>query len=110
MPVMEISFIPIGTRSTSVSSFIAACERVLLDTPGISFQITAMGTLVQSASLKRLFAVAAAMHERLAAEGVRRIFSVIKIDDRRDKRVTIQGKVDAVLAKLPRGSGSRMSG
>jgi len=40
------------------------------------------------------------MHERCFEEGVRRVLTLIKVDDRRDKMVEPQDKVSSVEEKL----------
>ena len=40
------------------------------------------------------------MHEAPFAEGARRVSTLIKIDDRRDKEQTLEGKVRSVTEKL----------
>lgn len=97
MAVMEISVVPLG-QGTSVSSYVADCIRVLKK-ERMSFEITAMGTNVEG-TLGRLIAVALKMHQVPFKKGAKRVVTTIKIDDRRDKEVTIRGKKKAVQQKL----------
>ncbi len=100
MPIMEISIVPIGTKNTSMSKFVASCEEALKDMRGIKGQLTAMGTIVEADSLKKLFAVAQKMHKRALSQGVKRVLTNITIDDRLDKKISIEGKIESVRRKL----------
>ena len=99
MAVMEVSVIPIGIGS-SVSSYVADCIRVLKK-ERVSYELTAMGTNVEG-DLKDLVRVALKMHQVPFSRGAQRVVTTIKIDDRRDKKISIAGKKKAVQRKLVR--------
>jgi len=99
MAVMEVSVIPIGIGS-SVSSYVADCIRVLKKEK-VSYELTAMGTNVEG-DLKDLVRVALKMHQVPFSRGAQRVVTTIKIDDRRDKKISIAGKKKAVHNKLVR--------
>lgn len=98
MAMMEISVVPIGTASPSLSHYVAGVIRVL-EEAGLEYELGAMGTVVVG-EVDELLAVARKMHEQPFAMGALRVATTIKIDDRRDKALTIQGKVQAVREKL----------
>jgi uncharacterized protein (TIGR00106 family) len=99
MAVMEISVIPIGIGA-SVSSYVADCIRVLKKSK-VSYELTAMGTNVEG-DLNTLVGLALKMHQVPFGRGAQRVVTTIKIDDRRDKKITIAGKKRAVQARLVR--------
>ncbi len=99
MPIMDITVIPLGTGSTSISPYVAACHRVLAEVEGIKYQLTPMGTAIEG-ELEVLLAVAKKLHEVPFQEGAQRVATTIKIDDRRDKLGTMAGKLKAVKEKL----------
>lgn len=99
MAVAEITVAPMGTGSASVSSYVAACQRVLEQTEGIKYELHAMGTIIEG-DLDRLFEVIRALHEVPFESGAVRSMSIIRIDDRRDKEITMAGKVKSVEDKL----------
>ena len=96
MATLEISIVPVGTASTSVSAYVAACHTILArDFPEVKAELSAMGTCLEG-DLDRLFAAVRAIHEAPFNQGAERVYSVIKIDDRRDKESTLESKVDSV--------------
>ena len=95
MAIAEISIVPIGTQSTSVSSYVAACIEVL-EGSGLTHEIHGMGTIIEG-NLKDLFQTLLKMHEVPFKAGALRVVTTIKIDDRRDKKTSAKGKVNAVL-------------
>ncbi len=96
--IAEIHVVPLGTETTSLSRYIAACLDTVKQAQDISYQLTAMGTIIQG-PLERVFEVAQKMHEAPFAMGAKRIATTINIDDRRDIAATIEDKVKAVLSK-----------
>ena len=98
MAMMEISIVPIGTGTTSLSAYVAGVVRVL-ETTGLEYELEPMGTVVVG-PVEQLLAVAQRMHEQPFTMGAWRVATTIKIDDRRDKPLTIAGKVGAVQEKL----------
>ena len=98
MAMMEISVIPVGTGTPSLSAYVAGVVRVL-QAAGLEYELEPMGTVVVG-EVEQLLAVARQMHEAPFAQGAVRVATTIKIDDRRDKALTIAGKVRAVQEKL----------
>ncbi|MDO5650365.1 MAG: MTH1187 family thiamine-binding protein [Gallicola sp.] len=99
MVVAELTLIPIGTKKTSVSSYIAKGVRVL-KSYDIEYEVTPMGTIISCENLGRLYEILEKMQESIFDEEVRRVYSVIKIDDRRDTHRNFKEKVNSVLEKL----------
>jgi uncharacterized protein (TIGR00106 family) len=97
--IAEISITPLGTASTSLSHYVAACVDILKQAPEVSYQLTAMGTIIQG-PLERVLELAGKMHQAPFAQGAQRVVTTIKIDDRRDKPLTIEGKVQAVVKQM----------
>ena len=93
--IAEIKIIPLGTETTSLSRYIAACIDTVKQAQDISYQLTAMGTIIQG-PLERVLELAQRMHEVPFAMGAKRVVTTINIDDRRDKKITMESKVKAV--------------
>jgi uncharacterized protein (TIGR00106 family) len=101
MAVAEISIIPIGTKTTSVSKHVVAAIKVLRKEKKVVYELTSMGTILEG-ELDDVLKAARKMHEAVLEAGARRVVTTIKIDDRRDKPLTMSGKVESVVRKLQR--------
>ena len=99
MSVAEISVVPIGTSNTSVSRFVVEAVRVLHEEANVKYELTAMGTIIEG-DTGSILNLAGRMHESAFKLGAKRVVTTIKIDDRRDKPLTISGKIDSVKKKL----------
>jgi len=99
MAMIDISVVPVGTQSPSVSRFVAGAVKILRDEPGIKYELTAMNTIIEG-DLDKLLALAQRMHRSAFDAGAVRVVTTIRIDERRDKPLTIEGKVKAVREKL----------
>ncbi len=98
MALMEISIVPIGTGGTSLSRHVAPVIKAIKDS-GLSYKLHDMGTTVQGEA-KELFRLAAKLHEAMFTNDVKRVYTVIKLDDRRDRIVSIGQKAKSVEEKL----------
>ena len=101
MAMVEVSVVPIGTGSPSVSQYIAGAIKVLADARDIKYELTAMGTIIEG-DLERLLGLAGMMHRSVLSAGVNRVLTTIKIDERTDKPLTMAGKLEAVKEHLER--------
>ena len=101
MAMMEISVVPLGTGSPSVSKYVAGAVDIVHQEPDITYQLTAMGTVIEG-DLEKLLSVAGRMHRSVLEAGAQRCVTTIKLDERTDKPLTIEGKIQAVEEKLAR--------
>ena len=99
MAVAEISVVPLGTGSPSVSEYVAGAIRVLQQEKDVSFELTPMGTIIEG-DVSTILRVTERMHQSVFREGVTRVVTTIRIDDRHDKPLTGRGKIDSVTTKL----------
>ena len=99
MAIAEISVVPLGTKTPSVSQYVARAVKVVEQEKDIKYEITAMGTIIEG-DLDRILAVVRKMHEETFGSGVTRVVTTVKIDDRRDKAQSMKGKVDSLKKKL----------
>jgi uncharacterized protein (TIGR00106 family) len=99
MAMMDISVVPVGTSSPSVSRYVAGAVGLLRNEPGIRYELTAMNTIIEG-DLEKLLALARRMHGSAFVAGAQRVVTTIRIDERLDKPLTIEGKVKAVREKL----------
>lgn len=98
MAIVEISIVPIGTATTSVSSYVADAVKMLQNS-GLHFELSAMGTIIEG-PLADVMAVVQNMHESPFNRGAGRVYTVLKIDDRRDTGTDMAYKVQSVRHKL----------
>ena len=95
MPHADLTVIPLGGPSPSVGEYIAAIQRHLAAQDRVSWEMRAMGTTMEGTT-SDLFAVAAELHSIPFEHGIPRVYSILKLDERRDKRMSLQDKVDSV--------------
>ncbi|MDI9644196.1 MAG: MTH1187 family thiamine-binding protein [Candidatus Verstraetearchaeota archaeon] len=97
--IVEFSVIPVGTGGTSLSGYVAKAYEAI-ERSGVRHQLTPMGTVFEASSLEEALEVIKAAHEAVFEVGSRRVITSIKIDDRRDKERTMEGKVRSVNERL----------
>ena len=97
--IAEIKIYPLGSKTAGVSHIVASCIRVLEKSTDISYQVTPMATIIQG-PLDRILELVKEMHEIPFSQGIQRVVTGISIDDRRDKQITMEGKVKAVTDKI----------
>lgn len=95
MALVELSIVPVGTGSTSVSGYIRQAVNILKD-KGLNYRVTPMGTVIEG-NMEEVLEVCKQMHlSVLNTSDVKRVVTTIKIDDRKDKELTMESKVKAV--------------
>lgn len=99
MAIVEVTIAPLGTATTSISSYVADCHRILMEEKGLKYQLTPMGTIIEG-DLALILETIKAMHEVPFEKGAMRVSTAIKIDDRRDKTGTMLQKIKSVEDKL----------
>lgn len=97
--VAEVTVVPLGTASASLSVYVAALEKALNGFPRLKTMLTPMSTILEG-DMDEVMAAVKAMHEVPFRMGALRVSTTLRIDDRRDKPVTMAGKLAAVKAKL----------
>lgn len=98
MAVVEVTIAPLGTGAPSISAYVAACHKVL-EKSGLPYQLTPMSTIIEG-DVDQILAVIRQMHEVPFANGAMRVSTSLRIDDRRDKELTMAGKIQSVMEKL----------
>jgi uncharacterized protein (TIGR00106 family) len=103
--IAEVVVVPIGTGTTALSEYVAGALEELAKEKKLQFKLTPMGTVILG-ELDLILEVVKRMHEAPFKKGLRRVYTIIKIDDRRDRRVTIDSKVKDVLRHNDKLAGS----
>jgi uncharacterized protein (TIGR00106 family) len=99
MPVCQVTVVPLGTGTTSLSMYVAGCQRVLANYHDVRSQLTPMATIIEG-PLERVLDAVRHMHEVPFQMGAQRVSTTVVIDDRRDAELTMEGKTASVEKKL----------
>ncbi|MGM0844260.1 MAG: MTH1187 family thiamine-binding protein [Bacillota bacterium] len=102
MAIVDVTVIPIGTESASVSDYVVQLQKILQkheEEGTISFKLTPMSTLIEG-DLGDLLKVVQEIHESPFSQGIQRVATNIRIDDRRDKKRKMEDKLASVESKL----------
>ena len=97
--IAEVTVVPLGTGSTSLSNYVAQVEKVVRNYPDIKKQLTPMSTILEG-ELNRIMEIIREMHEVPFISGVKRVSTRITIDDRRDKDASMEKKLRSVKSKM----------
>jgi uncharacterized protein (TIGR00106 family) len=95
--IIDFTVVPIGV-GTSLSEYIAACEKVLAE-GGLTYQLHANGTNVEG-EWDDVFNAIKKCHEVVHDMGAPRIFTTVNIGTRTDREQTMADKVLSVQKKL----------
>jgi len=98
MAIVDVTVIPIGTNTPSVSEYVADIQQILKKYESeekIKYQLTPMNTIIEG-ELHTLLQVIEDIHEAPFNKGIQRVATNIRIDDRRDKKSTMESKLESV--------------
>jgi uncharacterized protein (TIGR00106 family) len=99
----EISIVPVGTNSTSISKEVAAAFEAIRKTKDIkTIKLTAMGTQIEARNMRAILNAIEAAHQAVKSTGAKRIVSTIRIAERLDASRTLEDDVGSVNEKLPK--------
>lgn len=95
--IVDFCLIPIGV-GTSLSPYIAACQKIL-QAQGLTHQLHSYGTTVEG-EWDTIFAAIKRCHQCVHDMGSPRISTSIKVGTRTDRVQTMQDKIDSVQETL----------
>src|SRR5262244_1847857 len=95
--IVDLCVVPIGV-GVSLSSYVAACEKVLSEA-GLKTVLHANGTNIEG-EWDSVFAAVRRCHEVVHEMGAPRIFTVMKVGTRTDRTQTMDAKTESVANKL----------
>lgn len=95
--IVDLCLVPIGV-GTSLSKYVAACEKVLSKT-GLNHTLHANGTNIEG-EWDAVFDAIKKCHEAVHDMGAPRIFTTVKCGTRTDKAQEMNDKIRSVEAKL----------
>ena len=103
MATADITVIALGRADPGASAYIAEIQRRLALQDRVGFRMHAMGTSLEG-STADILALAGELHAIPFEMGVPRVYSVLKLDERRDRPdQTLEDKVRSVEARLAPG-------
>ena len=95
--ILDLCIVPIGV-GVSLSTYVAACEKVLTEA-GLKTALHANGTNIEG-EWDKVFAAVRRCHEVVHEMGAPRIFTVMKLGTRTDRAQTMDEKTRSVETKL----------
>src|SRR6266545_8037071 len=99
MATAELTVIGLGRSDPSAGEYIAEIQRRLGVQEKVRYQLQAMGTELEG-STDDILAVVAELHRVPFELGLPRVYTVLKLDERRDKEQTLEDKVRSVEERL----------
>ena len=105
MATADLTVIALGRPDASASAYIAEIQRRLAAQDRVRYRLHAMGTSLEGATAD-ILAVVGELHAVPFEMDVPRVYTVLKLDERRDREQTLDDKVASVerrLAEGPRG-------
>ncbi len=97
--IAAVSITPLGTGSPSVSEYVAKALKVLDNYPDIKHETDPMFTILYGEK-EKIFKAIMDMQEEVFKAGAKRVSVIIKIDERRDKEVKPQDKIESLKKHL----------
>jgi uncharacterized protein (TIGR00106 family) len=99
MATGELTVISLGRAEIGASTYVAEIQRRLAAQEKVAYEMHAMGTNLDG-SVEDILALVAELHAVPFELGIQRVYSVLKLDERRDKETSLDAKVASVRALL----------
>ena len=93
--VADVSIAPFG-EGTSVGKYAKRAVEALRAS-GLRLEVGAMSTTLEANNTQEIFEAVQKAKEAVFAMGVKRVYVVLRIDERRDRTITIDTKKNAVI-------------
>jgi uncharacterized protein (TIGR00106 family) len=99
MATAELTVIGLGRADPSAGEYIAEIQRRLASQDKVRYELHAMGTDLEG-STQDILDVVAELHRIPFELGLPRVYTVLKLDERRDKEQSLADKVRSVEDRL----------
>jgi uncharacterized protein (TIGR00106 family) len=99
MATADLTVIGLGRSDPSASEYIAEIQRRLAAQDKVGYELHAMGTSLEG-STEDILEVVAELHRVPFEMGLPRVYTVLKLDERRDKEQSLDDKVRSVEERL----------
>lgn len=97
MAIVDISVVPIGTNTPSISNFVKGAIEIIKKS-GLKYQVNPMGTTIEG-DLVKILDLVKVIHQHYFTLGAQRVLTTIKIDERIDKYQTMEDKVKKAVCE-----------
>jgi uncharacterized protein (TIGR00106 family) len=98
----DLTVIALGRAEVSASRYVAEIQRRLAAQDRVGYAMHAMGTSLEGPTAD-ILAVVAELHAVPFELGIPRVYTVLKLDERRDREATLASKVESVQRLLDEG-------
>ncbi len=88
--IADVSITPIG-EGTSVGRYVKRAVEALRAS-GLKVEVCANSTTLEAGNTREVFEAVERAKEELFDMGIKRLYIILRIDERRDKELTIEGK------------------
>ncbi len=92
--VASLVITPLGTATPSVSKYVAHAIDVL-EQFGLAYQLTPMCTIIEGEE-EDIFKAILEIKRQMFENGIKRVVYTLKVDERIDKTLTMDGKLQSV--------------
>ena len=100
--LLEFSMFPISDDGREGSSVSKEVSKIIdaIDKSGVPYQLTPMGTVIETSSMKEALAIIELAYEQISDN--ERIYSSLKFDIRKNKENRLNAKIESVEKVLNR--------
>lgn len=100
MATADLTVLALGRPDASASAYVAEIQRRLAAQDRVRYRMHAMGTSLEGETAD-ILAIVGELHAVPFEQGIPRVYTVLKLDERRDKPdQTLDDKVASVEARL----------
>ena len=99
MATADLTVIGLGRSEVGASRYIAEIQRRLAAQTGVRYRLHAMGTSLEGET-GDILRVVGELHAVPFELGLPRVYTVLKLDERRDRAQTLEDKVESVRRRL----------
>lgn len=87
----DLSLLPLGTNTSSLSVYLKYVKSMLEKQEKVLYEMGPMSTHLEG-DIDDIWEIVRIIQDGLFKQGLNRLYTVLKIDDRRDKESTLQSK------------------
>jgi uncharacterized protein (TIGR00106 family) len=100
MATADLTILALGRKEVSASGYLAEIQRRLARQDRVRYNMHAMGTSLEG-STEDILRLVGELHAVPFEQGIPRVYTVLKLDERRDKpKQTLEDKVRSVEDRL----------